>query len=82
MHQHNPLKRHLLPEWLLDTQPDPAHAHRRRFTACYRRKRGIVKSLWIASGISMLLLGPTPGLIIGIALATTFASFCILDETG
>lgn len=75
------LCRYLLPEWLLDRQPDPTHAHRRRFTRCYRRKRRIVKSLWIVSGLAMLLQGAAPVFVLPIALGTTFAAFCILDET-
>lgn len=70
-----------LPSWLFDCDPDPAHAHRRRFTSSYRRKRECVKSLWIGSGLLMVLLSAAPGLVLALAMATTFASFCILDET-
>lgn len=64
-----------------DRRPDPSHPHRRRFTAKYRRKRGIVKNLWICSGLLMLGLGASLELVLGLGLTTTFAAFCILDET-
>jgi hypothetical protein len=72
----------LLRDRKCDARPDPLHLHSRRFTPAYRRKRQWVKSLWIGSGLLMILLGAPPGLITAIALGTTFASFCILDETG
>lgn len=81
MRDRKPFFSNLLPDWCRDGRPDPAHAHRRRFTRRYRRKRECVKTLWIASGLLMLITSATPGLVAGLALATTFASFCILDET-
>lgn len=75
------LIRCLLPDWLFITEPDAHHAHRRRYTDNYRRKRQCVKSLWIGSGILMIALGSAPAYVVILALATTFASFCILDET-
>lgn len=62
-------------------QPDPGHAHRRRFTRKYQRKRSIVKSVWIASGLLTIILGATVELIIAVGMTTTFIAFCILDET-
>lgn len=62
-------------------KPDPAHPHRRRYTLCYQRKKGIAKNLWIISGISMLISGAAPAIVASLALATTFVTFCILDET-
>ena len=82
MSSHKPPPGSLLRERNCDAHPDPLHPHRRRFTRAYRRKRQWVKSLWIGSGLLMILLGASPGLVAAIALATTFASFCILDETG
>jgi hypothetical protein len=76
-----PLLQQFLPGWLFNRKPDPAHAHRRRFTSTYRRKRQWVKSLWIAAGLLMIIGGASPAFVIALALATTFASFCILDET-
>ena len=61
-------------------KPDPNHYHRRRFTAKYRRKQGIVKSLWISSGVVMLCF-PVAPFVMGLGLFTTFLSFVILDET-
>jgi hypothetical protein len=74
------LHRNLVPDWAEDRSPDHEHPHRRRFTASYRRKRGIVKNVWIGSGLLMIALGSPPA-ILGIALGTVFLSFMILDET-
>lgn len=74
------LHRLVLPEWTKDESPDHQHPHKRRFTRRYMRKKGIVKNLWIASGLVMILLA-TPALVLAIALGTTFLSFVILDET-
>lgn len=70
----------MLPHWLNDESPDHKHPHRRRFTVAYRRKQGIVKNIWIGSGLVMLAQA-TPAVIVGLALGTTFLSFVILDET-
>jgi len=75
------LLQRLLPNWLFNCKPDPAHAHRRRFTPGYLRKKQCVKSLWIGSGLLMIAGSALPGFVFALALATTFASFCILDET-
>ncbi|MCG6965791.1 MAG: SNG1 family protein [Chromatiaceae bacterium] len=75
------IHRCLLPHWLKDQCPDHEHPHRRRFTAVYRRKRGIVKNVWIASGLVMAAQGSL-ALVVALVLGTTFLSFVILDETG
>lgn len=74
------LYRRLLPYWRQNRTPDPNHPHRRRFTNRYRRKRDLVKNLWIGSGLLMVLCNNV-ALILVLALATTFLSFCVLDET-
>lgn len=74
------LMQRLAPRWADDHEPDRTHPHRRRFTAKYRRKQGIVKNIWIGSGLVMLAQA-TPAVIVGLALGTTFLSFVILDET-
>lgn len=74
------LHRLLLPTWAWDRSPDSNHPHKRRFTPVYRRKKGIVKNLWIASGLVMIVLA-TPAMALAIAMGTTFLSFVILDET-
>jgi hypothetical protein len=74
------LHRLLLPHWTRDRSPDRKHPHRRRFTRLYRRKQGIVKNIWIASGLIMIVLA-TPAMILALTLGTTFLSFVILDET-
>ncbi len=56
------------------------HAHYRRFTAKYRRKRSIVKSLWISAGL-MSLMFPFLQFVCAMGLFTTCLSFAILDET-
>ena len=70
----------ILPHWVGDRSPDLDHPHRRRFTELYRRKKGIVRNLWLGSGLLMLLVA-TPALVLAMALGTTFLSFVILDET-
>lgn len=75
------LRRYLVPDATNDRVPDSRHPHRRRYTASYRRKRGICKNIWIGSGLLMLLTA-TPEVIIALGLGTTFLSFMILDETG
>ena len=77
----NWIYRYLMPEWADDRSPDAAHPHRRRFTLAYRRKRGIVKNIWICCGLVMLSTA-SPALIVALSLGTTFLSFLILDETG
>lgn len=69
-----------MPDWIDDRSPDDSHPHRRRFTAAYRRKRGMVKSLWIGSGLIMACLASLT-VIAALLLGTTFLSFVILDET-
>jgi hypothetical protein len=76
----NWLQRVLLPHWAGDRSPDADHPHRRRFTARYRRKKCIVKNVWICSGLLMLWQA-TPAVILTLGLGTTFLSFLILDET-
>lgn len=46
-----------------------------------RRKRKIVRDLWIASGALMLILNSITWVIV-LLLLTTFMAFIILDETG
>ncbi|MCP5312247.1 MAG: hypothetical protein H6955_01735 [Chromatiaceae bacterium] len=75
------ISRVFLPSWTEDRSPDREHPHRRRFTDGYRRKRGIVKNVWIASGVVMAVQGSL-AIVMAIALGTTFLSFVILDETG
>lgn len=75
------LRQIFLPRWVADDRcPDCDHPHRRRFTAVYRRKRGIVKNIWIASGLVMAIQA-SPAIILALTLGTTFLSFVILDET-
>ncbi len=68
------------PQWLTIEKPEQGHFHRRRYTAKYRKKLQIVKSLWVSAGIVMLAF-PLLSVTCGIGLLTTFISFCILDET-
>ncbi len=63
----------------LSEQQRARHPHWRRTTAVYRRKRRIVRDVWIGSGLAMLLL-PLKALV-PLLLFTTFLSFAILDET-
>jgi hypothetical protein len=70
-----------MPAWTGDSTPDTEHPYRRRFTPAYRRKRRMVKNIWIGSGLVMIASGSTAATL-GLMLATTFLSFMILDETG
>lgn len=74
------LHRLVLPHWTRDRSPDCNHPSKRRFTPIYQRKQGIVKNVWIASGLVMILVA-TPAMVLAITLGTTFLSFVILDET-
>jgi hypothetical protein len=74
------IARLMLPDFLRDRCPDGEHPHRRRFTAAYRRKRGLVKNVWMVSGLVMALQGSL-AVVLVMTLGTTFLSFVILDET-
>lgn len=76
----NWFERLVLPGWTRDRSPDRDHPHKRRFTPGYRRKKDIVRNVWIASGLVMIVQA-SPALILAMALGTTFLSFVILDET-
>lgn len=54
------------------------HPGWRRYTRRYRRKRSLVKNVWIVSGLMMIGL---PAAAPVLALGTTFIAFMILDET-
>lgn len=60
-------------------QEKAAHPNWRRYTRNYRRKRKIVRDLWLVS--AALMVGAPPGAVIVLALGTTFVAFMILDET-
>ncbi len=70
----------LLPDWASTGCGDPSHSHGRRYTRAYQKKREIVKSVWIGSGLLMLVFPVLP-LVAALSLLTTFLSFVILDET-
>ena len=56
----------------------------RRDTKLYKKKKEIVKSVWIVSGFIMLLFASHPqfiGIILIISMCTTIVAFMILDET-
>ena len=56
----------------------------RRNSELYKKKREIVKFVWIVSGLIMLLFLNSPhflGIITVLAMFTTFIAFMILDET-
>jgi hypothetical protein len=70
----------ILPDWVRRRRNDPSHSHGRRFTPRYRKKKEIVRSVWIGSGLMMLVFPALP-FIVALSLLTTFLSFVILDET-
>ncbi len=53
----------------------------RRRSIKYRNKLAIVRNLWIATGVTMLII-PEIHFILVATLFITFLSFTILDETG
>lgn len=55
------------------------HPSFRRYTLKYRKKRKIVRDLWIVSGLLMVIASIQVMVIL--ALGTTFLAFAILDET-
>ncbi len=74
------LRHCLLPSWLGALSPQRRHQLLRPQTQKYRRKRRIVKNVWLISGATMLI-NPVLYIILPLALFTTFLSFSILDET-
>lgn len=70
----------ILPDWANSRCGDPSHSHGRRYTRTYRKKKEIVKSVWLGSGLVMLAFPALP-LVAALGLLTTFLSFVILDET-
>lgn len=70
----------LLPDHLQDHRPDPNSPHRRRYTRAYRRKRELVKNLWIGAGL-ITLTNPTLSMALIVGLPMIFLAFTVLDET-
>lgn len=54
--------------------------HTRRFSAKYKKKKELVKNVWIAWGIAMTVIA-IPAFVCASSLFFCFVSFCILDET-
>jgi hypothetical protein len=62
------------------SEPDKArHPTFRRYTRRYRKKRKIVRDIWIVSGLLMLCV--PLNFILALVLGTTFLAFMVLDET-
>jgi hypothetical protein len=55
------------------------HPSLRRYTRKYRKKKKIVRDLWLVSGLLMLCVPVT--FMLAMALGTTLLAFVILDET-
>ena len=77
----------LLRTWILPLSPrlfgeEPVlrQDQERRKTTKYKKKQGIVKTVWIAMGL-LMLINPVPPFVAAVSLFTTFLSFIILDET-
>ncbi|WOG28648.1 hypothetical protein [Endozoicomonas sp. 8E] len=68
------------PDWMQDQLPDNRHFYRRTLTGSYRAKKKIVKNIWIAAGL-LMLINPVIHIVMLIALPVTLLSFVILDET-
>ena len=71
---------YLAPDYAHADTPDAPECHRRRFSIKYRRKKRIVKNLWLIA-LTTGVISQSPALIFAIALFMTFLSFVILDET-
>ncbi|MGI1670556.1 MAG: hypothetical protein K6L74_09565 [Neptuniibacter sp.] len=69
------------PVWMQDHTPDEKHFYRRFFTKKHRAKRSKAKQLWIGMLLLMLLF-PSPPLIVSMLLFTTFLTFSLMDESG
>lgn len=74
----------LMPAWyqkdFLDERKATKHAHYRRFSRKYRARRKLVRTLWTGTGCLMLLF-PTPPIVVGAVIFSTCLSFAILDES-
>ncbi|WP_051786049.1 hypothetical protein [Endozoicomonas numazuensis] len=68
------------PDWMQNQSPEANHFYRRTFTRSYRTKKRIVKNIWIAAGL-LMLINPVIHIVMLIALPATLLSFVILDET-
>lgn len=55
------------------------HPNLRRYTKKYRKKKRIVRDMWIVSGLLMLCV--PVNFMLAMALGTTCLAFVILDET-
>ncbi|MCC5809670.1 MAG: hypothetical protein JJU06_04775 [Ectothiorhodospiraceae bacterium] len=66
------------PEHLPDKEREK-HPSWRRTTRRYKKKKQLVRDMWIVSGLLMI---PAPFyIVVVLALTTTLLSFAILDET-
>ncbi|RTE66513.1 hypothetical protein EH243_07920 [Amphritea opalescens] len=69
----------LLPEWMRNIHPDSDHFYRRKLTPAYKDRLRYAYRIWLGSVLLMIAL-PSPPVIIGLGLFTTFLSFSLLDE--
>lgn len=74
----------LMPTWYqrdcIEEERLSKHAHYRRQSEHYQAKRKLVRALWTGTGALMLIF-PTPPLMVGGLLFSTCLSFAILDES-
>ena len=77
----------LIRDWILPgapigmiKNPDLFPVDDRRQSIKYKRKKSLVRSIWITSGLIMLTFPVLP-FVAAMSLLTTFLSFVILDET-
>jgi hypothetical protein len=66
-------------DWLCGDHPDYLALQRRKVSPAHRVRRRICRGLWIASGTLMAVTAEL-SVTIGLALATTFLCFAVLDE--
>lgn len=59
---------------------DSCHPQRRLQSPQYRQKKRVVRGLWIATGLLMLIF-PLAHFMVTLGLFTTFLAFTILDES-
>ena len=66
-------------DWLCSGHRDYLALQRRKASPAYRSRRRICRGSWIAAG-SLMAVTAELSVIIGLALATTFLCFTVLDE--
>ena len=67
-------------DWLCSGRADYREFRDRRQTARFRARRGQCKTIWICSGV-LMLLHPTVPFVATMVLVTTLLCLALLDES-